>query len=131
MRQRLIAVAQAAGTTHWLLLVGGKSTSQEMRLKLLSQIEDRSGSDSPLLSALVVAPDGGPVPYFREILMEVGLEVPLSDEALLRIWRRAGTCACSPREPPSANAAHVVTTRVLRPMRSIGYGPTDHLLTMV
>ncbi|QHC26248.1 competence protein CoiA family protein [Streptomyces sp. GS7] len=88
LRQRLISVAQAGSTTHWLLLAGGKSTPQEVRLTLLSQAEDRSEGDAPLLSALVVAPDGGPVPYFREILKSVGLAVPQSNEALLKIWHR-------------------------------------------
>ncbi|MFE0257514.1 competence protein CoiA family protein [Streptomyces sp. NPDC059010] len=88
LRQQLIAVAQAGSTTHWLLLSGGKNTAQDVRLTLLTQIENRSGSDAPLLSSLVVAPDGGPVPFFREILRDLGLAVPRSDEALQRIWHR-------------------------------------------
>ncbi|WAL96918.1 competence protein CoiA family protein [Streptomyces sp. Je 1-369] len=106
LRQRLIAVAQAGSTTHWLLLTGGKSTPQEARLTLLLQVEDHSESDAPLLSALVVAPDGGPVPYFREILKGVGLAVPQSDEALLRIWRR---------EQERAHAAYAVPPRPVPP----------------
>lgn len=88
LRQHLVTVAQAGGTTHWLLIAGGKSSPQEVRLKLLSQIEDHSSGDAPLLSSLVMAPGGGPVPYFREILKDVGLAVPRSDEVLMRIWRR-------------------------------------------
>jgi hypothetical protein len=106
LQQQLIAVAEAGGTTHWLLLAGGKSTPQELRLKLLSQLEDRSGGDAPLLSSLVVAPDGGPVPYFREILRGMGLAVPRSDEALLRIWRR---------EQERAHAAHANPPRPVPP----------------
>ncbi|MEV8307191.1 competence protein CoiA family protein [Streptomyces flavidovirens] len=88
LRQRLIEVARAGGTTHWPLLAGGKNTPQEVRHVLLSQIEDGSNHGAPLLSSLVVAPGGGPPPYFREILKDVGLAVPRSDEALLRIWHR-------------------------------------------
>jgi hypothetical protein len=88
LRQRLIEVAQAGGTINWPLLAGVKNTPAEERRKLLSRIEDRTHSEAPLLSALVVAPGGGPVPYFREILTDMGLAVPRSNEALLRIWLR-------------------------------------------
>lgn len=106
LRQQLIAVAQAASTTHWLLLSGGKNTAQDVRLTLLTQIEDRSGSDAPLLSSLVVAPGGGPVPFFREILRDLGLAVPRSDEALQRIWHR---------EQERAHAAYANPPRVMPP----------------
>jgi hypothetical protein len=106
LRQQLLAVARAGGTTHWLLLAGGKSTPQAVRLKLLSQIEDHSGGDAPLLSSLVVAPGGGPVPYFREILKDLGLSVPRSDDALLRIWRR---------EQERAHAAYAIPPRPVPP----------------
>lgn len=104
LRQRLLRVAQAGGTTHWPLLAKAKTTSEEARQQLLAQIEDQSG-DAPLLSALVMTPGGGPVPCFREILRSVGLAVPRSDEALLRIWRREqerahATYADSPRPVP-------------------------------
>ncbi|MER5685330.1 hypothetical protein [Streptomyces sp. NPDC002205] len=44
--------------------------------------------DEPLLSALVLGPGGGPVPFFRDILKAAGLAVPRIDEALLKIWHR-------------------------------------------
>ncbi|MFD8919835.1 competence protein CoiA family protein [Streptomyces sp. NPDC059569] len=116
LRQRLIDVAQAGGTTNWPLLAGVKNTPEEERRRLLSGIEDRKLDDAPLLSALVVAPGGGPVPYFRRILQDAGLAVPRSDEALLRIWRREQERAYAayanpprplpPRLVPKATAVH-------------------------
>jgi hypothetical protein len=88
LRSRLIEVARAGGTINWLLLAGSGKTSQKGRGSRLAALEDRSDGDSPLLSSLVVAPQGGPPAYFRSILREVGLAVPRSNEALLMIWRR-------------------------------------------
>ncbi|MEU9050389.1 competence protein CoiA family protein [Streptomyces sp. NPDC048384] len=116
LRQRLIEIAEAGGTTNWPFLAGVKNTPEEERRRLLSAIEDGTHDDAPLLSALVVAPGGGPVPYFRGILQDTGLAVPRSDEALLRIWRREQERAYAvyanpprpllPRLVPKATAVH-------------------------
>lgn len=41
--------------------------------------------DAPSLSASVLGPGDGPVPFFRDIVKAAGLAVPRTDEALLKI----------------------------------------------
>ncbi|MEV0300785.1 hypothetical protein [Streptomyces prasinus] len=55
---------------------------------VLAAVDRGTGPDVPLLSALVTGKEGAPVTFFRDILRTVGLAVPQTDEALLKIWRR-------------------------------------------
>ncbi|MFF6875834.1 hypothetical protein ACFY9S_11025 [Streptomyces sp. NPDC012474] len=46
---------------------------------MLGDVERATGSEEPMLSAVVVRRAGGPVPSFRDILKAVGLAVPQTD----------------------------------------------------
>ncbi|MFE0384530.1 hypothetical protein ACFW1F_10655 [Streptomyces bungoensis] len=74
--------------------------------RILGDLERETGTDDPMLSALVVGKNGRPVPFFRDILKAAGLAVPQTDEALLKIWRR---------EQERAHAAHANPPRPLPP----------------
>ncbi|MER5832612.1 hypothetical protein ABT116_17595 [Streptomyces sp. NPDC002130] len=84
MRQ-LVSVAAEGGTTTLESL--GISAGPRDPRDLLGTVDRNVSSDVPLLSALVTGGDGGPVPFFRDILRSAGLAVPQTDQALLAIWR--------------------------------------------
>ncbi|WP_353651759.1 hypothetical protein [Streptomyces sp. XY431] len=110
LRQRLVAVAREGGTIGWPLLGSVRNTSDtERRRRLVEAERCTDDTDAPLLSSLVVAPGGGPVPYFRGILEDLGLAVPRSEEALLKIWAR---------EQERCHAAHAVPPRAV-PVRLV------------
>ncbi|MER7485672.1 hypothetical protein ABTY20_07110 [Streptomyces sp. NPDC126497] len=80
-------------------------------LNLLLQIERPRLPGKPVLSALIKGPDGGPAPFFRDVLEHLGWEKNLSDTNVLAIWNReirrahaayratTGTPALTPQEP--------------------------------
>ncbi|MFF3418956.1 hypothetical protein ACFYW9_30335 [Streptomyces sp. NPDC002698] len=90
------AVAQLRTQLAQIAAQGGTIEIGHLRIDLkshgarrvLGEIERGAGTDAPMLSAVVVARKGGPVPFFRDILKAAGLAVPQTDEALLAIWRR-------------------------------------------
>ncbi|MEV0784619.1 hypothetical protein AB0I52_16960 [Streptomyces sp. NPDC050423] len=84
--QQLVGVAVGGGTIPIHALDTG-GTGHGARHWLIA-IDHGVTADVPLLSALVTKADGGPVPFFRDILMAAGLAVPQTDEALLKVWCR-------------------------------------------
>jgi len=100
----LISVAVQGRTIPALTLEGGQVKPDFQ--KRLTAVDRGTGPDVPLLSALVTWTDGGPVPFFRDILEAVGLAVPRTDEALVKIWRR---------ERERAHAKHAIPSRPLPP----------------
>ncbi|MGW4809643.1 hypothetical protein [Kitasatospora sp. NPDC004272] len=104
LRDHLTAVARKGSTVAWPLLPDvPKDVSDAERCRLLVAAERVSGgTGAPLLSALVVAPGERPPAYFRLLLGDLGFAVPVSDEVLVRIWRR---------EQERAHAAHAVPPR--------------------
>lgn len=84
--QQLVGVAVRGGTIPIHVLDTG-GTGHGARHWLIA-IDRGVTADVPLLSALVTGADGGPVPFFRDILMAAGLAVPQTEEVLLKVWRR-------------------------------------------
>ncbi|MGW3170978.1 hypothetical protein [Streptomyces sp. NPDC001153] len=104
LRTQLAQVAAQGGTIevgHLRIDLKGHGAR-----RTLGEIERGAGTDAPMLSAVVVGNDGGPVPFFRDILKAGGMAVPQTDEALLKIWRR---------EQERAHAAHAKPPRPLPP----------------
>ncbi|MFD5374829.1 hypothetical protein ACFWJE_10490 [Streptomyces griseoincarnatus] len=78
---------------------------------VLVAVDRGSGTEAPLLSALVTGKEGAPVVFFRDILRKVGLAVPQTDEALLKIWRREQERAYAAYgNPPSPLPPRLVPT---------------------
>jgi hypothetical protein len=102
----LIRTASQGKTIPLLDLPGGRTLPDTELSRVLTAVDSNVSPDVPLLSALVTGQDGGPVPFFRQILKGVGLAVPHSDEVLLMIWRR---------EQERAHAAHANPPRPLPP----------------
>ncbi|MFD7767747.1 hypothetical protein [Streptomyces sp. NPDC059787] len=75
-------------------------------LNLLLQIERPRLSGKPVLSALIKGSDGGPAPFFRDVLEHLGWEKNLSDTNVLAIWNR---------EIRRAHAAYRATTSAPAP----------------
>ncbi|QCD59670.1 hypothetical protein [Streptomyces hawaiiensis] len=71
--------------------------------RMLGDVERATGSEEPMLSAVVAGRAGGPVPSFCDILKAAGLAVPQTDKALLKIWRheqeRAHATYANPPRP--------------------------------
>jgi hypothetical protein len=104
LTRQLIGVAALGETISVLHLDGGMGRPDlQQRMETLDR---QIPHDVPVLSALVLGADGGPVPFFRDVLGAAGLAVPRTDEALLRIWRR---------EQERAHAAYGNPPRVLPP----------------
>jgi hypothetical protein len=88
LTRQLIAVA-ARGTTIALLDLEDAHSLRERSIhRRLRAVDSKVTSEAPLLSSLVTDATGGPVPFFRMLLGELGFAVPQTDEALLKIWRR-------------------------------------------
>ncbi|MFC5954944.1 hypothetical protein ACFP51_10705 [Streptomyces pratens] len=102
---RQLADVAAGGRTVALKHLDLGSGGSDPR-HVLAAVDREMGSDVPLLSALVTGSEEVPVPFFRDILRTVGLAVPQTDEALLKIWRR---------EQERAYAAHGNPPRPLPP----------------
>lgn len=73
----------------------------------LVEIDKAAGNTGPLLSALVTAPDGSVHPDFGDILAGLNYEVPQTDQALHRVWKREvarthAFYANPPREVPTS-----------------------------
>ncbi|MFF5584436.1 hypothetical protein [Streptomyces hygroscopicus] len=84
-----LARAASRGETICLLdLPGGRTLPDVTLCRHLTAVDHEARPEVPLLSALVTAPDGGPTVFFRQILKDLGLAVPHSDEVLMMIWRR-------------------------------------------
>ncbi|MEU6885381.1 competence protein CoiA family protein [Streptomyces viridosporus] len=75
-------------------------------LNLLLQIERPRLPGKPVLSALIKGPDGGPAPFFRDVLEHLGWERNLSDTNVLAVWNR---------EIRRAHAAYRATTSTPAP----------------
>ncbi|MDX3631153.1 hypothetical protein PV728_12795 [Streptomyces europaeiscabiei] len=88
IRRGLIDTASRRETISLLDLPGARTLRDASLLRMLTDMDRGLAPDAPLLSALATGPDGGPVPFFRQILKDVGLAVPQADEALMAIWRR-------------------------------------------
>jgi hypothetical protein len=88
LRRKLIDTASHRTTVPLLDLPGGRTLPDVTLRRMLIGMDRDLAPDVPLLSALVTGPDGGPVPFFRQILKDIGLAVPQTDEALVAIWRR-------------------------------------------
>jgi hypothetical protein len=78
----------------------------------MESLDSQLPHDVPVLSALVLGTDGGPVPFFRAVLGAAGLSVPSTDEELRRVWRREQERAHAaygnpPREMPPRLTAEV------------------------
>lgn len=84
--QQLVGVAVRGGTIPIHALDTG-GTGRGARHWLIA-IDHGVTADVPLLSALVTGADGGPVSFFRDILMAAGLAVPQTEEVLVKVWRR-------------------------------------------
>lgn len=86
LTRQLIAVAAQGRTIPAILLDAGRARPDlQQRMEALDR---HIPHDVPVLSALAVGADGGPVPFFRDILKAAGLAVPRTDEALVKIWHR-------------------------------------------
>ncbi|WP_424922714.1 hypothetical protein, partial [Streptomyces sp. wa53] len=80
----LIGVAALGETISALHLDGGvRRPDLQQRMESL---DSQLPHDVPVLSALVLGTDGGPVPFFRAVLGAAGLSVPSTDEELRRVW---------------------------------------------
>ncbi|MFB6613185.1 hypothetical protein ACFCV9_02975 [Streptomyces sp. NPDC056367] len=106
LNRQLIDAAAQGRTIPILDLEGGPTLPDETLRWLLTSIDRNVSPDAPLLSALVTAPDGGPVLFFRQILKEVGLAPPETDGWLTVVWRR---------EQQRAHAAYANPPRELLP----------------
>ncbi|MFI8950089.1 hypothetical protein ACIGO6_26620 [Streptomyces sp. NPDC053750] len=104
LTRQLVDVAAVGRTVPLQDLVLGSGGNGARHV--LSAVDRETGPDVPLLSALVTGKEGMPVAFFRDILRTVGLAVPQTDEALLKIWRR---------EQERAYAAHGNPPRPLPP----------------
>lgn len=110
LTRQLIAVAARGQTVPAALLGGGRK--QPGLRSLLEALDGHIPADVPVLSALVLGPDGGPVPFFRDILKAGGLAVPRTDEALLKIWHREQERAhAAYANPPQALPPRLVPPR--------------------
>lgn len=104
LRTQLAQVAAHGGTIEiGHLKIDAKSHGAR---RVLGDLERATGSEEPMLSAVVIGKKGGPVPFFRDILKAAGLAVPQTDEVLLKIWRREqerahAAYASPPRPLPS------------------------------
>lgn len=87
LTRELIHVAAQGRTISIADLENSGVTITVLQVRL-TLIDRGLGADTPMLSALVTTLEGGPVPFFREILRQLGLAVPHTNEALLAIWRR-------------------------------------------
>ncbi|MDT0548229.1 hypothetical protein [Streptomyces lonegramiae] len=103
LASELIRVASQGETICLLDLPGGRTLPDVTLRRHLTSVDRDARPEVPLLSALVTAPDGGPTPFFRQILKDLGLAVPHSDEVLVMIWRReqerAHAAYANPRRP--------------------------------
>ncbi|WP_326587498.1 hypothetical protein [Streptomyces sp. NBC_01294] len=106
LKRQLINAAAQGQTIPLLDLESGPTLPDETLRWLLTSIDRNVGPDAPLLSALVTAPDGGPVLFFRQILKEAGLAPPETDGWLTVVWRR---------EQQRAHAAYANPPRELPP----------------
>ncbi|SCE61463.1 hypothetical protein GA0115253_109485 [Streptomyces sp. Termitarium-T10T-6] len=106
LTRELIWTASRGETVPLLNLEGGMTLPDATLRKRLVSVDRNAGPDAPLLSALVTAPAGGPVLFFRKILDELGLAVPQTDQALRAIWHR---------EQERAYAAHASSPRPIPP----------------
>ncbi|MEV5796608.1 hypothetical protein [Streptomyces collinus] len=88
LRRKLIDTASHGGTVQLLDLPGARTLPDAALRSMLTGMDRDVAPDVPLLTALVTGPDGGPVPFFRQILKDIGFAVPQTDEALTVIWRR-------------------------------------------
>ncbi|GHI53613.1 hypothetical protein Srubr_34590 [Streptomyces rubradiris] len=88
LRRQLVRTASLGETIPLLDLEGGRTLPDDTLRRMLTAIDRSVSPDVPLLSALVTAPDGGPVLFFRRLLSDLGLAVPHSNEVLLMVWRR-------------------------------------------
>ncbi|MFJ9059242.1 hypothetical protein [Streptomyces sp. NPDC102409] len=110
LTRQLIGVAALGETIPALHLDGGvRRPDLQQRMESL---DSQLPHDVPVLSALVLGTDGGPVPFFRDVLGAAGLAVPPTDEELRRVWRREQERAHAaygnpPREMPPRLTAEV------------------------
>ncbi|MFD9777937.1 hypothetical protein ACFWZS_11560 [[Kitasatospora] papulosa] len=110
LTRQLIGVAALGETIPALHLDGGvRRPDLQQRMESL---DSQLPHDVPVLSALVLGTDGGPVPFFRAVLGAAGLAVPPTDEELRRVWRREQERAHAaygnpPREMPPRLTADV------------------------
>ncbi|MFI9122784.1 hypothetical protein ACIGW0_25915 [Streptomyces bikiniensis] len=106
LTRELIRTASRGETIPLLNLEDAMTLPDAILRKRLVSVDRNAGPDAPLLSALVTAPAGGPVLFFRKILNELGLAVPQTDQALRAIWHR---------EQERAYAAHANPPRPMPP----------------
>ncbi|MFJ6783514.1 hypothetical protein [Streptomyces yangpuensis] len=106
LSRQLLDTAAKGRTIPRLDLSGGDTIADGTLCWLLTNIDRGRGPDAAMLSALVTAPDGGPVLFFRKILEDIGFAAPQNDGALLMIWRR---------EQQRAYAAYAKPPRELLP----------------
>ncbi|MGW0419150.1 hypothetical protein [Streptomyces sp. NPDC003015] len=106
LRRALLDTASRRETIALLDLPGGRTLPNATLRRMLIGMDRDLAPDVPLLSALVTGPDGGPVEFFRQILQDIGLAVPQTDEALVAIWRR---------EQERAHAKYAYPARPLPP----------------
>jgi hypothetical protein len=106
LTRQLVAVAARGATIALLDLEDARSLPDHAMRGRLRGVDSKVTPEVPLLSALVTDADGGPVPFFRALLQELGFAVPRTDEVLLKIWRR---------EQERAHAAYANTPRPLSP----------------
>ncbi|WP_432137732.1 competence protein CoiA family protein [Streptomyces sp. bgisy154] len=66
----------------------GHTLSVDRWRELLLRVEQPRTPGKPVLSALITGRDGGPAPFFREILHGLGWTKSFSDAELLDIWNR-------------------------------------------
>ncbi|MER5597708.1 hypothetical protein [Streptomyces sp. NPDC002265] len=88
IRRGLIDAASRRETIDLHDLPGARTLRDAALRRILTDMDCSPAPDVPLLSALATGPNGGPVPFFRQILKDIGLAVPQTDEALTAIWRR-------------------------------------------
>ncbi|OMI40261.1 hypothetical protein [Streptomyces sparsogenes] len=106
LASELIRAASRGEMICLLDLPGGRTLPDVTLRRHLTAVDRYPRPEVPLLSALVTAPDGGPTLFFRQILKDLGLAVPHSDEVLMMIWRR---------EQERAHAAYANPPRLLPP----------------
>lgn len=99
----------------------GDDLSAERWRELLVQVEQPRTPDKPILSALIKGRDGGPAPFFSDVLRGLGWTKDLSSAELLSIWNRERRHVyaahnrnnqASPPPPPSREPQHRPPNRI-------------------
>ncbi|WP_344023587.1 hypothetical protein [Streptomyces luteireticuli] len=141
LRRLLTETAVRGETATWEQLIGGERAlthdhPESIRWESLVNAEGQVTGDVPLLSSLVTDTGGGPVPYFRQILLALGFEVPETKQRLEEAWCReqvrCHAAHSTPRQamPPSLlSKAWTKSTSLSKPQSATGTSPETERLT--